>query len=96
MNKNMINYKNETDQNNNNSDVVSSNNKDTIIIPINISLWNCRSFTYEKKSFVNSRNDIIILNETWNNKLNISGYNESSNMRTNQRGGCSNFSKRVL
>ena len=31
-----------------------------------------RSFSYEKKSFINSRNeDIIILNEIWNNKLNI-------------------------
>ena len=30
---------------------------------------------------------ILILNETWNNKLNILGYNESSHMRTNQRGG---------
>ena len=27
------------------------------------------------------------VNETWNNKLNISGYNETSNMRTNQRVG---------
>jgi hypothetical protein len=73
--KNINNYKNETDQNNNYSDVVSSNNKDKNINSINISLWNCRSFTYEKKSFINSRNDhIIILNETWNNKLNISGY----------------------
>ena len=52
-NKNINNYKNETDQNNNKSDVVSSNNKNTNINSINISLWNCRSFTYEKKSFIN-------------------------------------------
>ena len=74
--KNINNYKNETDQNNNNSDVVSSNNKDKNINSINISFWKSRSFTYEKISFINSRNnDIIILNETWNSKLNVSGYN---------------------
>jgi len=36
--KNINNYKNETDQNNNYSDVVSSNNKDKNINSINISL----------------------------------------------------------
>ena len=55
---------------------------------LTISLWNCRSFTYEKKSLINSRNeDIIILNETWDNKLNVSGYNQLSNFRKNQKGG---------
>ena len=37
---------------------------------------------------MNSRDDdIILLNETWNNKLNVSGYNSLSNIRMNQRGG---------
>jgi len=37
---------------------------------------------------MNSRDDdIIILNETWDNKLNVSGYNQLSNIRKSQRGG---------
>ena len=37
---------------------------------------------------MNSRDDdIIILNETWSNKLNVSGYNQLSNIRTSQQGG---------
>jgi len=78
----------EIDQESKILEVISLNCKNNNVCTILISLWNCRSFTYEKKSLMNSRDDdIIILNETWDNKLNVSGYNQLSNIRTCQRGG---------
>ena len=57
-------------------EVISSIYKNNKLCTLTVSLWNCRSFTYEKKCLMNSRDDdIIILNETWDNKLNVSGYN---------------------
>ena len=49
---------------------------------IDIVIRELLSHVFDRRNY-----DIIILNETWNNKLNISGYNENSNMRTNQRDG---------
>ena len=67
-------YDNEIDQSLKVSEVISSNDKNNNLCTLTISLWNCRSFTYEKKSLMNSRDDdIIMLNETWDNKLNVSG-----------------------
>ena len=55
---------------------------------IKLCLWNCRSLKYEKRSLLNSRSDdIIILNETWDNKVNVSGYNHLENKRVEKRSG---------
>jgi len=86
--ENMYIIQNETDQGHKILEEVSITNKDNKINSISVLLWNCRSFTYEKKALISSRNeDIIIINETWKNKPNVPGYNQSSNIRTNQNGG---------
>ena len=69
-----FNRKNEIDQGPKVPEVISSNYKNNNVCTLSTPLWNCRSFTYDNKSLINSRDDdIIILNETWDNKFNVSG-----------------------
>ncbi len=71
-----------------NSEEIPIYDKDNDSNTLSFLLWNCRSLIYEKRSFINSRSeDVIILNEIWENNSNVSGYILSTNVRKNQRGG---------
>jgi len=70
------------------SEEAPTHDKDNNINTMSFLLWNCRALTHEKRTLINSRTeDVIILNETWENSSSISGYTISANVRKNQRGG---------
>ena len=70
------------------TDVEHNTTKKTSTNELKCFLWNSRSINREKSALIKSRmEDILIINETWANIINIAAYNSFHKNRTKTRGG---------